>query len=309
MSRVRRTDAERLIAAPASHADLLERPDSIAMTTEMPDGRLQCTVVWFSFDGRDVLVNTMREFQKARNLRARPRATVLIMEPSVEGRWIEIRARVSLTEDGARAHLDELARAYCGVASYFGDVVPAELAATEHPIICRLRPVSVVTGPGRSPGPAQRRAASATRPEARPCDDEPPIPASHRDLLERPLLAVLSTPLRHGAQVHPTWFELDGNDLLINTTMERAKGRNLARDPRATVLVIDPSNTSRWIEIRGDVDLQEDGALEQLDRLTRRYTSHPRYYGYVYPVEQQERETRVIVRVHPRRINRDAIHA
>jgi len=74
------------VGVPASHADLLERPLSVVLTTEMPDGRLQSTVVWFSFDGRDVLVNTMREFRKARNLRARPWATVLILEPTDEGR-------------------------------------------------------------------------------------------------------------------------------------------------------------------------------------------------------------------------------
>ena len=62
------------------------------------------------------------------------------------------------------------------------------------------------------------------------------------------------------------------------------------------------------IEIRGDVDLVEEGALEHLDRLTRRYTSHPCYYGHIYPAERAELETRVVVRIHPRHINRDAIH-
>jgi PPOX class probable F420-dependent enzyme len=127
-------------------------------------------------------------------------------------------------------------------------------------------------------------------------------------LLERALLGALATPLRTGAQVHPTWFDVDGNDLLVNTTRERAKGRNLARDPRATMLVVDPADASRWIEIRGDVELVEDGALEHLDRLTRRYTEHPSYYGHVYPTERAELETRVIARIHPRHINVDAIH-
>jgi hypothetical protein len=94
----------------------------------------------------------------------------------------------------------------------------------------------------------------------------------------------------------------------VNTTLERAKGRNLVRDPRATVLVIDPSNSSRWVEIRGDVDLETRGAIEQLDRLTRRYTSHPAYYGFVYPEDRRALETRVIARIHPRSVNVDAIH-
>lgn len=300
--------ARALHAVPQSHADLLGRPLDVVMTTEMPDGRLQSTVVWFSIDGEDVVVNTMREFRKARNLRERPRATVLIMEPAGEWRWIEIRAEVSLEEEGAMAHLDELARSYCGVERYFGEVVPAELAETEHPLRCRLHPVSVTTGPALLPDRPGRPPAPALRVAARACEGEPPIPGSHRELLERPLLGALATPLRVGAQVHPTWFDLDGNDVLVNTTRERAKGRNLARDPRATMLVVDPADTSRWIEIRGDVDLIEEGALEHLDRLTRRYTSHPSYYGHVYPAERAERETRVIARIHPRRINVDAIH-
>ncbi len=76
---------------PATHADLLDRPLPTVLTTEMPDGRLQSTVVWCNRDGDDVLLNTMREFQKARNLRARPRATVLVIEPGKAARWIEVR--------------------------------------------------------------------------------------------------------------------------------------------------------------------------------------------------------------------------
>ncbi|MGE5461151.1 MAG: TIGR03618 family F420-dependent PPOX class oxidoreductase [Solirubrobacterales bacterium] len=300
--------ARALHAVPQSHADLLGRPLDIVMTTEMPDGRLQSTVVWFSVDGEDVVVNTMREFRKARNLRERPRATVLIMEPAGERRWIEVRAEVTLEEESAMAHLDALARSYCGAERYFGEVVPAELAATEHPLRCRLHPISVAIGPALLPGRPGGRLPPAPPVAARACQGEPPIPGSHRELLERPLLGALATPLRVGAQVHPTWFDLDGNDVLVNTTRERAKGRNRARDPRATMLVVDPDDTSRWIEIRGDVDLIEEGALEHLDRLTRRYTSHPGYYGHVYPAERAERETRVVARIHPRRINVDAIH-
>ena len=63
---------------------------------------------------------------------------------------------------------------------------------------------------------------------------------------------------------------------------------------------MDPDNTARFIQIRGDAELVTDGALEHLDALTRKYTRHPRYYGFIYPVEQQARETRVICRIHAR---------
>ena len=55
---------------------------------------------------------------------------------------------------------------------------------------------------------------------------------------------------------------------------------------RVSLLVVDPDDTARFIQIRGTVELVTDGAVEHLDALTRRYTRHPRYYGFVYPAEQ-----------------------
>jgi Pyridoxamine 5'-phosphate oxidase len=80
-------------------------------------------------------------------------------------------------------------------------------------------------------------------------------------------------------------------------------------NPKASLIVVDPDNTARFIQIRGDAELLTDGALEHLDALTRSYTSHPRYYGYIYPVDQRAKETRVICRIHAQRITLDAIHA
>ena len=62
------------------------------------------------------------------------------------------------------------------------------------------------------------------------------------------------------------------------------------------------------MQIRGDAELIEAGAVEHLDALTREYTRHPCYYGHIYPLEQEARETRVICRIHARRITLDAIH-
>jgi hypothetical protein len=59
----------------------------------------------------------------------------------------------------------------------------------------------------------------------------------------------------------------------------------------------------------GDAELVTDGAHDHLDALTRKYTHHPAYYGHIYPLEQRGRETRVIVRIHARRITLDAIQA
>jgi hypothetical protein len=76
-----------------------------------------------------------------------------------------------------------------------------------------------------------------------------------------------------------------------------------------SLLVVEPDNNSRYVQIRGDAELVTDGALENIDKITRKYTRHPVFYGYVYPVEQRTRETRVICRIHALRITVAAIHA
>src|SRR5215218_1328522 len=65
----------------------------------------------------------------------------------------------------------------------------------------------------------------------------------------------------------------------------------------------------RYLQLRGDAELITDGALAHLDGLTRKYTRHPASYGHIYPAAQRARETRVICRIHARRITLDAIHA
>ncbi len=135
------------------------------------------------------------------------------------------------------------------------------------------------------------------------------IPESHRDLLTRPICGVLTT-MGPGGQPESSlmWVDFDGECARMNTTLERRKGRNMLADAKVSLLVVDPANPSRFLQVRGDAELIMEGAVAHLDELTRRYTAHPCFYGCVYPEEQRSRETRVIVRIHPRRINIDAVH-
>jgi PPOX class probable F420-dependent enzyme len=136
------------------------------------------------------------------------------------------------------------------------------------------------------------------------------IPASHLDLLTRPICGVLTTMGGDGQpQSSLVWVDWDGACARVNTTLERQKGRNLAANPKVSLLVVDPDNPSRYLQLRGQAELITEGALEYLDKLTRKYTRHPAFYGYVYPTAQRWRETRVICRIHARRITLDAIHA
>lgn len=136
-----------------------------------------------------------------------------------------------------------------------------------------------------------------------------PIPPSHVDLLTRPICGVLTTLLPSGMpQSSLVWVDFDGECPRVNTTLERSKGRCMAADPRVSLLVVDPEDTSRFVQVRGEVELVFEGAREHLDELTRRYTTHPSFYGHVHPLERRELETRVICRIHPRRVTLDAIH-
>jgi PPOX class probable F420-dependent enzyme len=143
---------------PASHLDLVECPPVAALTTVMPDGSPQTSVVWCDFDGEHVRVNTMRGFQKERNMRRNPRVTLLCYDPRDDARYLEVRGIVdSMTEEGAMAHLDALSSKYAGrPMRYFGECVAAELAATEVPVLCRIRPTHVVALDARAPARAGR---------------------------------------------------------------------------------------------------------------------------------------------------------
>ena len=142
------------------------------------------------------------------------------------------------------------------------------------------------------------------------------IPASHLDLLTRTICGVLTTMGGDGQpQSCLVWVDFDGACAMVNTTLERQKGRNMLANPRVSLLIVDPYRSrqtislSRFIQIRGDAELFTDGALDHIDRLTRSYTCHPAYYGHIYPVAQRSRETRVICRIHARRVTLDAIHS
>ncbi len=136
-----------------------------------------------------------------------------------------------------------------------------------------------------------------------------PIPQSHLDLLTRPVHGVLTTMMPDGQpQSSLVWCDYDGECARVNTTAERQKGRNMIANPRVTLLIVDPDDTARYIEIRGTAQLITDGAVAHLDEITRAYTHHPHYYGYIYPLEQRERETRLICRIQATKITLDAIH-
>ena len=132
------------IEFPESHLDLLNGPRVAALTTIMPDGQPQTTVVWCNFDGTHVLINTMRGFRKEKNMRLNPKVTLLCYDPRQPLRSLEVRGTViEMTEEGAMEHLDAMSELYTGRKPYFGTCVPVELKEKEIPVLCKILPMHI----------------------------------------------------------------------------------------------------------------------------------------------------------------------
>jgi PPOX class probable F420-dependent enzyme len=75
--------------------------------------------VWCDFDGEHIIFNSAKGRQKDKNVRRDPRVAMTLMDPENPYRYLEIRGRVvEITEEGASAHIDKLAKKYLGVDKY-----------------------------------------------------------------------------------------------------------------------------------------------------------------------------------------------
>ncbi|MGB8198064.1 MAG: PPOX class F420-dependent oxidoreductase [Acidimicrobiales bacterium] len=123
-------------------------------------------------------------------------------------------------------------------------------------------------------------------------------PAARAIIAKKVLAHVASLDPDGGPNVSPVWVELDGDDLVINTALGRAKARNFASDERVAVSMIDPDNDRTDITLRGTVvGFTTIGADEVVDRLAKKYLGVE-----TYPF-RREGEVRVTVRIRPDRIS------
>ncbi|MEO6828159.1 MAG: PPOX class F420-dependent oxidoreductase [Microbacteriaceae bacterium] len=99
------------------------------------------------------------------------------------------------------------------------------------------------------------------------------IPAEYLDLLEQPNFAVLGTVRPDDTvQVNPMWFEYDGSQIKFTHTTKRAKFRNLKHNPAMSMLVVDPKDPLRYLEVRGKlVEATPDPTGSFYVRLGKRY--------------------------------------
>jgi PPOX class probable F420-dependent enzyme len=101
------------------YRDILDKKAFAHLATVGADGRPQSTPVWCDFDGTHVRVNTARGRAKDRNLQRNPRVALSALDPDNPYRYVQVRGRVAeMTEQGADAHIDALAKKYLGQDRY-----------------------------------------------------------------------------------------------------------------------------------------------------------------------------------------------
>jgi PPOX class probable F420-dependent enzyme len=126
----------------------------------------------------------------------------------------------------------------------------------------------------------------------------PVIPKSHADLFEKKAFAHLATLMPDGQpQVTPVWVEFDGHHVIVNTAEGRQKDKNLQRDKRVALSIIDPDNPYRYLEVRGRVvERTHNGADANIDALAKKYLGKDKY-----PFRQPN-EVRVIYKIEPQHV-------
>lgn len=121
------------------------------------------------------------------------------------------------------------------------------------------------------------------------------IPQNYRDLFTKRAFASLTTLMPDGSpQTTPVWVDFDGDLVIFNSAKGRQKDRNVRRDPRVALAVIDPDNAYRYLEVRGKVvEITEDGAADHIDKMAKKYLGVDKYpYG-------QPGEVRVLYKIRP----------
>ena len=123
------------------------------------------------------------------------------------------------------------------------------------------------------------------------------IPDKYRDLFSKRAFASLGTLMSDGSpQVTPVWVDLDGDLVVVNTAKGRQKDKNMRRDPRVALAIIDPENPYRYLEIRGRVaEITEDGADAHIDKMAKKYLGADKY------PYRQSGEVRVMFKIRPER--------
>lgn len=121
------------------------------------------------------------------------------------------------------------------------------------------------------------------------------IPSEFHDLFRKKTYGLLATLMPDGQpQVTPVWVDMMDGLPVFNSSKGRQKDKNIRRDPRVTLCLVDPESPYRYLEIRGKVtEITEEGADAHIDTLAKRYLNVDKY-PYRAPGE-----VRVLYKIQP----------
>lgn len=121
------------------------------------------------------------------------------------------------------------------------------------------------------------------------------LPANYLDLFQKKAFGSLATLMPDGSpQVTPVWCDFDGTHIVVNSAKGRLKDRNIRRDGRVALMLMDPDNPYRYLEIRGRVvDITEQGGDAHIDKMAQKYLGQPAYPW------RNPKETRVLYKIEP----------
>ncbi len=123
----------------------------------------------------------------------------------------------------------------------------------------------------------------------------PSIPDSHRDLLDG-MVATLATIGSNGyPQMSELWFLAEGDTIRLSLNTSRQKTRNLMKRPACGLLLLDLANPGRYLELRGDAQIEPDPDYVFADRVAAKYGADLR-------AMDQPGESRVVVTLNPTRV-------
>jgi len=125
------------------------------------------------------------------------------------------------------------------------------------------------------------------------------VPENFKDLFKKQAFANLATLNADGSpQVTPVWVDFDGANIVVNTARGRVKDKNLRREKRVALTILDPENPYRYLGVQGRVvEMTEQGADAHIDQMAKKYLNKDKY-----PFRAPG-EVRVIVKIKPEKVH------
>ena len=123
------------------------------------------------------------------------------------------------------------------------------------------------------------------------------VPESHRDLLEAEIATFATVDADGYPQLTDVWFLYEDGDVKLSFNTGRAKTDNLRERPRCSLLIRDPKNPYRYLEIRGDATVEPDDDYEFANRVGAKYG------GADLRAHDKPGQTRIVVTLAPKRVH------